>query len=60
MLRKPVMMATVALLLAFAASAKEQAEPRTPGFRWIADFDAAIREAKDRNIPLMVSLHKDH
>ena len=48
------------LFAAFAAETKAAPERRDPGFRLFADLDAAIQEAKDRNIPLFVGLHKDH
>jgi hypothetical protein len=48
------------LLAAFAAEARGAPERRDPGFRLFADLEAAIAEAKDRNIPLFVGLHKDH
>ncbi len=56
------LLALFALVLPLAASAAEQGPPakREPGFRWFVDLDAAIREARDRNIPLLVALHKDH
>ena len=50
----------VLLLAAFAAEAKEAPKKRDSGMRWFADLDVAIREARDRNIPLLVALHKDH
>jgi hypothetical protein len=57
------MLALLALLLPLAAAnaaPKAKVEKREPGSRWFTDLDAAIAEAKDRNIPLMVALHKDH
>ena len=48
------------LLAAYAAQAAEAPKRRVAGFRLFADLDAAIQEARDRNIPLFVGLHKDH
>jgi hypothetical protein len=62
MLRRSVgTLALLALLLPMAASqGAEPVERRDQGMRWFTDLDAAIQEAKDRNIPLYVGLHKDH
>ena len=55
------MLALMAMLLPMAASqGAERIESRDPGMRWFTDLDAAIAEARDRNIPLFVGLHKDH
>jgi hypothetical protein len=55
------MLALMAMLLPMAASqGAERVEARDPGMRWFTDLDAAIAEARDRNIPLYVGLHKDH
>lgn len=55
------MLALMAMLLPMTASeGAERAEARDPGMRWFTDLDAAIAEAKDRNIPLYVGIHKDH
>jgi hypothetical protein len=55
------MVALMAMLLPMAASqGAGQMEAREPGMRWFTDLEAAIAEAKDRNIPLYVGLHKDH
>ena len=48
------------LFAAFAAETNAAPERRDPGYRLFVDLDAAIQEAKDRNIPLIVGLHKDH
>jgi hypothetical protein len=54
-------LALLALLVPLAAEAKPgKVERREPGLRWATDLDAAIQEARDRNIPLWVALHKDH
>ena len=54
-------LAIVALMLPMAVSqARPAAERRDPGMRWFTDMDAAIAEARVRNIPLYVALHKDH
>lgn len=55
-------LALLALLLPLAAAEAKpgKAEKRDPGMRWVADLDAAIEEAKDRNIPLFVAVHKDN
>ena len=50
-----------ALMLPMAVSqARPEAERRDPGMRWFTDMEAAIEEAKVRNIPIYVALHKDH
>ena len=54
-------LALLAMLLPMAASqGAERMETRDPGMRWFTDLEAAIAEARDRNIPLYVGLHKDH
>ena len=63
-MKNPAMrtLALLALLLPLAvADAKPgKVEKREPGMRWVEDLDLAIAEAKDRNIPLFVAVHKDH
>ena len=63
MKRTAYALALLAILFPLAAShAKERKakiEKREPGTRWFSDLDAAISEAKDRNIPLLVALHRD-
>ena len=55
------MLALMAMLLPMATSeGAGRMEARDPGMRWFTDLEAAIAEAKDRNIPLYVGLHKDH
>jgi hypothetical protein len=55
------MLALMAMLLPMAASqGADQVTARDPGMRWFTDLDAAIAEARDRNIPLYVGIHKDH
>ena len=54
-------LAIAALLLPMAVSqARPAVERRDAGMRWFTDMEAAIEEAKVRNIPLYVALHKDH
>ena len=53
-------LAIFALLLPLATAYADRPEKRDPGMRWITNLDTAIQEAKDRNIPLYVALHKDH
>jgi len=55
-------LAVLAMLLPFASSQAESGriERREAGMRWIEDLDAAIREARARNIPLWVAYHKDN
>ncbi|MHC4469382.1 MAG: hypothetical protein ACYTDY_10285 [Planctomycetota bacterium] len=60
MKRAAYSLALLAILLPMAAEAKPKVGRREPGMRWVSDLDAAIQEAKDRNIPLFVALHKDH
>jgi hypothetical protein len=50
------------LLPLVAAEAKPGKKPgkREPGMRFVEDLDAAIAEARDRNIPLWVAYHKDN
>ncbi len=62
MIRKTAgMLFLTAMLLPMAASeGAGRMETRDPGMRWFTDLDAAIAEARDRNIPLYVALHKDH
>jgi hypothetical protein len=53
--------ALLVLALTVASShAADKVEKRDPGMRWFTDIDVAIEEAKARNIPLYVALHKDH
>jgi hypothetical protein len=61
MMRKAVLNpALFVFVLSLSASALQgPPEKREPGFRWFADLDAAIHEARDRNVPLLVALHKD-
>ena len=55
------MLAFLALLLPLAAAdARPKVEKRAPGMRWFTDLDVALQEAKDRNVPVFVALHKDH
>jgi hypothetical protein len=53
-------LALLALLMPFASAHAAKAEKREPGMRWVTDLEAAIAEAKDRNIPLFVAVHKDN
>ncbi len=54
-------LALLAMLLPLAAShGAEAVQRRDAGMRWFTDLDAAIAEARDRNIPLYVGFHKDH
>jgi len=55
-------LALLALLLPLTAAEARpgKVEKRDPGMRWVADLDLAIAEAKDRNIPLFVAVHKDN
>ena len=54
-------LALLAMLLPMAASQGAEAiQRRDAGMRWFTDLEAAIAEARDRNIPLYVGLHKDH
>ena len=50
----------VVLPLAASDARAQQPEKREPGFRWFVDLDEAVAEAKARNIPLFVALHKDN
>ena len=59
-MKKTALLASMFVLLSTFAQAKEAPKRRDPGFRLFASLEAAIQEAKDRNIPLMVGLHKDH
>lgn len=58
----PKMLAVLALLLPLAAAHADSKRPekREAGMRWFTNLDAAIAEAKARNIPLFVAYHKDH
>ena len=53
-------LAILAIMLPLASEAV-QAKPkrREPGMRWVQDLDAALQEARDRNIPVFVAFHKD-
>lgn len=53
-------LALLALLLPMTGEARPKVERREPGMRWVTNLDAAIQEAKDRNIPLWIAYHKDH
>ena len=53
-------LALLALFLPLAAADAAKAAKRDVGMRWVEDLDAAIAEAKDRNIPLFVAVHKDN
>ena len=48
------------IFLPMAAADAAKAEKRDVGMRWVTDLDEAIAEAKDRNIPLFVAVHKDN
>lgn len=50
----------VLALTVASGQAADKVEKRDPGMRWFTDFDTAVEEAKARNIPLYVALHKDH
>jgi hypothetical protein len=56
---------TLALLLAGAGLAQAQTKPTKgpppgQGIDWKADFDAAVKEATARNVPIMFTVHKDN
>jgi len=55
-------LALLALLMPLAAAEAKpgKVEKREPGMRWVEDLEAAIAEARDRNIPLFVAVHKDN
>ena len=60
-MKKTAFLASLIVLAGtFAAEAAGPPQRRDPGFRLFTSLEAAIQEAKDRNIPLMVGLHKDH
>ncbi len=56
------LVALLAVVLPLVASdgRAQPIEKREPGFRWFVSLDDAIAEAKARNIPLFVALHKDN
>lgn len=35
------------------------AQPERPSVRWADSWDAAVKEAQARNVPIFVSFHKD-
>jgi len=52
------------LLVAAAGVAEAQNKPSKgplpgQGIDWKADFDAAVKEATARNVPIMFTVHKD-
>ncbi len=58
---------SLALALALAAAGAAHAQNRPSkgplpgqGIDWKADFDAAVKEATARNVPLMFTVHKDN
>ncbi len=49
-------------LVAFTGTLAQQApKPLAPdGFMWATSWDDAIKEAKERNVPIYLTLHKDN
>ncbi len=43
------------LLLALAGLAAGQ-----ESVQWVIDWDAAVQQAKDRNVPIVIAVHGDH
>jgi hypothetical protein len=55
----------LALLVAAAGAAQAQNKPSKgplpgQGIDWKGDFDAAVKEAAARNVPIMFTVHKDN
>ena len=57
----------LALALLFAAAGLAQAQNKGSkgplpgqGIDWKGDFDAAVKEATARNVPIMFTVHKDN
>ncbi len=55
----------LALLVATAGAAAAQNKPSKgplpgQGIDWKADFDAVVKEATARNVPIMFAVHKDN
>jgi hypothetical protein len=53
--------ASVAVLLALVAAAPQGKKGIGPGtgIDWQGDWDAALKEAAARNVPIMFGVHKD-
>lgn len=48
-------------LLAFALAAlPASAKPPAPEVRWATSWEEALKEAKERNVPIHIGFHKDH
>lgn len=54
----------IAVLLAAASAAYAQGKKNQPlpgqGIDWQGDWDAAVKEATARNVPIMLTVHKDN
>jgi hypothetical protein len=52
------------MLVAAAGAAHAQGKKKEPlpgqGIEWQGDWDAAVREATARNVPIMFTVHKDN
>jgi hypothetical protein len=63
-MRNSVLAAALVLAAAGAAQAQSSKASKGPlpgqGIDWKGDFDAAVKEATARNVPLMFTVHKDN
>jgi hypothetical protein len=59
-IRTLALLAVLAPLVAAEAKSGARPDKRDEGMRFVEDLDAAIAEARDRNIPLWVAYHKDN
>jgi len=54
-------MKTAMLAVAFGALAFHQAKPApADGIIWQGDWEEAVKEAKARNVPIHLTVHKDN
>ena len=53
---------SLSILLAAAAPALAQGKKLVPGqgIDWQGDWDAAVKEAAARNVPILYAVHKDN
>lgn len=55
--------AVLAVMLCVPAFADKPAKPKEApkdSIKWATSWDAALKEAQERNVPIHVAFHKDH
>jgi hypothetical protein len=53
---RPILVALSTLTIAGLASASP---PNTPIIQWAESWQAAVEEAKERNVPILITFHTD-